>query len=58
LLKSFSGCWGPTTQDLQDTLQELKDSLYREGFLVDGEMKVEECEIEEEYHPPFCKRIT
>jgi hypothetical protein len=40
---------------LQDTFQELKDALYREGFPVDDETIVEECETKKEHHPPSAK---
>jgi len=55
LVEEFLRYWGPATQDLQANIQELKDALYREGFPVDGKTTVEECEIEEEYHPPPAK---
>jgi hypothetical protein len=42
---------------LQDTFQELKDTLYREGFPVDDKTISEECKIEEEYHPPTAEEV-
>jgi hypothetical protein len=54
-VEEFLRYWGPATQDLQATFQEIKDALQREGFPIDGETTVEECEIEEEYHPPPTK---
>jgi Holliday junction resolvase RusA-like endonuclease len=48
---------GPNTQNLQDTFQELKDALYKEGFLVDDEMIVEECKTKKEHHPPSTKEV-
>jgi hypothetical protein len=42
---------------LQDTFQELKDTLYREGFPVDDETISEECKTEEEYHPPTAEEV-
>jgi hypothetical protein len=42
---------------LQDTFQELKDTLYKEGFLVDDKTISEECETEEEYHPPIVEEV-
>jgi hypothetical protein len=41
LVEEFLRYWGPTAQDLQATLQELKDALYREVFPLDGKTIVE-----------------
>jgi hypothetical protein len=57
LIEQFLRCWGPTTQNLQDTFQELKDALYREGFPVDDETIVKECEIEKQHHPPSANKV-
>ena len=43
LIEEFLKHCQPTTQNLQDTFQELKDALYREGFPIDeDEEKLEE----------------
>jgi hypothetical protein len=57
LIEKFLKCWGPATQNLQDTFQALKDSLYRYGFPVDDETVVKECETEKEHRPPFVEKV-
>jgi hypothetical protein len=49
LIEEFLKHYRPATQNLQDTFQELKDVLGREGFLVDeDEEKLEEDPDEED----------
>jgi hypothetical protein len=57
LIEEFLRHCRPATQNLQDTFQELKDALYREGFLVDDETINEEWKTEEEYHPPIAEEV-
>jgi hypothetical protein len=57
LIEEFLRHCRPATQNLQDTFQELKDALYREGFPVDDKTISEECKTEEEYHPPTAEEV-
>ena len=57
IVEEFLRYWGPSTQDLQTTLQELKYTLYRKYFSVDVDTIYEECELEEEYHLPSVEEV-
>jgi hypothetical protein len=52
IIEEFLRHCRPATHNLQDTFQELKEALCREGFPVDDETIDEELKTKEEYHPP------
>ena len=58
LIEEFLRHCRPTTQNLQDAFQELKDALYKENFPVDDKTISEECKTEEEYHPPTAENLN
>jgi hypothetical protein len=47
LIEEFLRHYWPATQSLQDAFQELKHTLYREGFLIDDET-IDEEKLEED----------
>jgi hypothetical protein len=52
LIEEFLRHYRPTTQNLQDTFQELKDTLCREGFPVDDET------IDEDSHAEYLDETS